>query len=238
MYATTVLLKSNIAFVHIQLSFSYLIKAGDHNLSVNEASQQEIVPEKIFVHPRFKPWGSPFYDGDIALVKLSKEVALSTEFVRTVCLPSKDAGDLATPGTKGTVAGWGVTRSLRRFERPSLKDISKVLRHATFTIQSDQLCSNRSGIRYNSMTAFCAGEGKGTSDTCAGDSGGAFVREGSDSKWVTIGIVSWGNGCAQKDQYGYYTRVYPFLDWIGKTMGEKTKTEDSKLLILPKNKQS
>ncbi|KAL9989297.1 hypothetical protein ACROYT_G003831 [Oculina patagonica] len=204
----------------------YLIKAGDHNLSINETSQQEVVPENIFVHPRFKPTGLPFFDGDIALVKLSQKVTLTTEFVRAVCLPKKDEGELAIPKTKGTVAGWGVTRALERHERLSLSDISKVLRHATFTIQSDQLCFNKSGIPFNSTTAFCAGDGKGGkegSDACVGDSGGAFVREGSDSKWVAVGVVSWGNGCAQKNQYGYYTRVYPFLDWIEKTMDKKAK---------------
>lgn len=168
-------------------------------------------------------------------MKLSQKVILSTEFVRAVCLPKKDEGDLATPKTKGTVAGWGVTRALDRYERPRLNEISKVLRHATFTIQSDQLCLTKSVILFNSTTAFCAGDGKGGkegSDACSGDSGGAFVREGSDSKWVAVGVVSWGNGCAQKDQYGYYIRVYPFLDWIEKTMDKKTKTENSKLHTL------
>ena len=201
--------------------FSYQIKAGDHNLSVNETSQQEISPETIFVHPRFKPRGFPYYDGDIALVKLSQGVELG-EFVRTVCLPEKRDGDLAIPNKRGTVAGWGVTRPLRLGERGSLDDVSKVLRHATFTIRSDQLCLNRSGIQFNSTTAFCAGDGINERDTCHGDSGGAFVREISNSKWVVVGVVSWGNGCAQKDQYGYYARVYPFLDWIKETM----ETED------------
>ncbi|KAL9989280.1 hypothetical protein ACROYT_G003813 [Oculina patagonica] len=195
----------------------YRIKVGDHNLSINETSQQEIVPEKIFVHHQFRNKSLRSFDGDIALVKLSQEVQIN-EFVRTVCLPKKDEGDPATPAEKGIVAGWGITRPLENYERPSLNEISNVLRHATFTIQSNQLCLNRSGIHFNATTEFCAGEGKGNSDACLGDSGGAFVRRGSGSKWVAIGVVSWGNGCAQKDQYGYYTRVYPFLDWIKNTM--------------------
>ena len=214
----------------IHLSFSYLIKAGDHNLSVNETLQQEIVPDKIFVHPRFKRNRLPFFDGDIALVKLSQEVELS-KFVRTVCLPEKDEGDLAIPKTRGTVAGWGVTRPLRRGEYTRLSEISKVLRHASFPIQSNQLCINKSGIQFNTTTAFCAGDGRGGEDACSGDSGGAFVRDVSsslsDSKWVVIGVVSWGNGCAQKDQYGYYTRINPFLDWIKETMNEKKEPANS-----------
>ena len=215
---------------HIHLSFSYLIKAGDHNLSVNESLQQEIVPEEIFVHPRFKPSGVPFFDGDIALIKLSQGVELS-KFVRTVCLPEKSEGDLAIPKTRGTVAGWGVTRPLRRGEFTQLSETSKVLRHASFPIQSDQLCTNKSGIQFNTTTAFCAGNGRGGEDACQGDSGGAFVRDVSfglsDSKWVVIGVVSWGNGCAQKDQYGYYTRIHPFLDWIKETMNEKKEPANS-----------
>ena len=68
---------------------------------------------------------------------------------------------------------------------------------------------------------FCAGDGRGESDPCKGHCGGAFVRQirrGRNSQWVAIGVVSWGNGCAQTDEYGYYTRVYTFIDWIKKTM--------------------
>ena len=195
-------------------------------MSVNETLQQQVVPKRIFVHPIFQPDGLPFFDGDIALIKLDQEVELS-KFVRTVCLPDKILGDLAIPKTRGTVAGWGVTRPLRRGEFAHLSEISKVLRHVSFPIQSDQLCINKSGIQVNITTAFCAGDGRGGDDACQGDSGGAFVRELGNSKWVVIGVVSWGNGCAQKDQYGYYTRIHPFLDWIKKTMNEKKEPENS-----------
>ena len=192
-------------------------------MSVNETFQQEIVPEEILTHPRFKPSGLPFFESDIALVKLSQEVELS-KFVRTVCLPEKDEGDLAVPKIRGSVAGWGVTRPLRRGEYTHLREISKVLRHTSFPIKSDQLCINKSGIQFNTTTAFCAGDGRGGEDACSGDSGGPFVRDVTSSfvgKWVVIVIVSWGNGCAQKDQYGYYTRIHPFLDWIRETINEK-----------------
>ena len=197
---------------------------------MNETLQQQVVPKRIFVHPIFKPSGLPFFDGDIALIKLNQEVELS-KFVRTVCLPEKSEGDLAIPKTRGTVAGWGVRRPLRRGEFAHLSEISKALRHVSFPIQSDQLCINKSGIQFNSTTAFCAGDGRGGEDACQGDSGGAFVRDTSfgllDSKWVVIGLVSWGNGCAQKDQYGYYTRIHPFLDWIKETMNEEKQPANS-----------
>ena len=64
---------------------------------------------------------------------------------------------------------------------------------------------------------FCAGDGNGKRDPCKGDSGGAFVRHvrrGAHRQWIAVGLVSWGSGCAQPGQYGYYTRVYPFIGWI------------------------
>ena len=187
-------------------------------MSRRETSQQEVIPEKILVHQDYNYTSS--VDFDIALVKLSRKVRLN-RFIRTLCLPAKEEGDPAIPTTYGVVAGWGGTRALRHGE---LGNISKVLRHAHFTIRSDDLCLKKSLIPYNSTMAFCAGDGKGGSDTCQGDSGGAFVREiirGSKFQWVVAGVVSWGEGCAQKDKYGYYTRVYPFIDWIKKAMDER-----------------
>ena len=204
-------------FLWISIS-RYLIIAGDHHRSKSETSQQEIVPERIFIHQEFK--SSFFVNGDVALIKLSRKVQLN-RFVRTVCLPEKDEGDLAIPKTSGIVAGWGVTRALRYGEAAHPNETANVLRHAVFTIQSDQPCLNKSILPYNSTMTFCAGNGKEGSDICHGDSGGAFVREirrGPVLQWVAVGIVGWGEGCAQKDKYGYYTRMYPFIDWIKKTM--------------------
>ena len=96
------------------------------------------------------------------------------------------------------MAGWGVTQPFRRGEFTQLSENSKVLRNASFPIQSDQLCINKSSIEFKTTTAFCAGDGRGGEDACRGDSGGAFVREIRNSKWVMIGVVSWGDGCAQK----------------------------------------
>lgn len=177
------------------------------------------------VHPKHR---ISAFDFDIALVKLTQAVRLNT-FVRTVCLPEKEEGDLATVQASGIVAGWGVTRPLGLAEPPAPRDFSKLLRHATLTIQNNQFCSNKTIVCYNTALTFCAGDGKGEIDICQGDSGGAFLREirrGRNLHWVAVGIVSWGEGCAQKNKYGYFTRVYPFIDWISKS------TKDCKYLML------
>ena len=158
----------------------------------------------ILVYDQYKHGSS--VDFDIALVKLSRKVQLNT-FVQTLCLPEKDEGDLAIPKTDGIVTGWGRTRALRFGERPEPPYLSKVLRHASFTIQRDQLCLNKTDLTYNLTLTFCAGDGKG--NACKGDSGGAFVREikrGRTLQWVAVGIISWGEGSSQRDKYGYYTQ--------------------------------
>lgn len=187
-----------------------------------ENSEQRISLKAIFVHEYFNP---TTFLNDIALMKLDQPVEL-TNFVRTVCLQDKSEQDLAIPETYGVATGWGVTKALRFGELPNVKDFPNVLHHSVLKIQNNQYCSNRSmPFSINSTVTFCAADEQKRSGTCSGDSGSAFVREtqrGDDKHWawVVTGILSWGKGCAQKDEPGYYTRVYPFIDWIKKTMDE------------------
>ena len=198
----------------------YLLKFGDHSLTRKEESEQTVFPEHIYVHPNFN--GSS-YMNDIALVKLRKDVTLG-KFVRTVCIPRKDEGDFAVTSKYGIVTGWGATMALKSGERPKkAKRYGKILQYSAFTVQQNQLCANSSSMPYNSTVTFCAGDGKGGNDTCLGDGGEAFVRQtkrGDGYRWIAAGLVSWGEGCAQRNRYTYYTRVYPFIDWIKKTMNE------------------
>ncbi|XP_068708653.1 serine protease 1-like [Montipora foliosa] len=198
----------------------YKISAGDHRLDKEEKSEQDILPEKLKVH---EDYNARTFLNDIALIKLEYEVELN-KFVRTLCLPSKEEeGDLAVAGKYGCVSGWGVTRALEMEEKPKERDYSNKLKYAFYQIQTNALCKNSTKYTFESDAMFCGGDGKGGNDTCSGDSGGVFVREGKRGngyRWIATGIVSWGEGCAQKNKYGYYTRVYSYIDWIKKMMTE------------------
>lgn len=63
---------------------------------------------------------------------------------------------------------------------------------------------------------ICAGDVAGGRDACQGDSGGPlFCKSISNPReWYLAGIVSHGNGCARAGEYGVYTRVAIYLEWI------------------------
>ncbi|XP_015777234.1 PREDICTED: complement factor B-like isoform X2 [Acropora digitifera] len=197
----------------------FKVSAGAYRLDQPGKSQQDISPEKIVPHDKYVKEN---YLNDIALIKLKNKVELG-KFVRTVCLPSKEKKDLALAKKYGYVSGWGTTKQLRPRIDPKPADYPNQLKHASFQIQENTICQNSTKYTFEPDAMFCAGDGKGGNDTCKGDSGGAFVREGKIGdryRWVAAGIVSWGEGCAQKDKYGFYTRVYSYIDWIEKTMAE------------------
>jgi secreted trypsin-like serine protease len=65
---------------------------------------------------------------------------------------------------------------------------------------------------------FCAGEPEGGKDSCQGDSGGFIGAPLGDGRFVQLGIVSWGFGCARPDLFGVYTRVARYQPWVGQIM--------------------
>ena len=89
------------------------------------------------------------------------------------------------------------------------------LQAATVPIISNEDCQqmySKSNKRIaRGMT--CAGYRNGGVDTCKGDSGGPLACN-VDGRFHIFGVVSWGEGCGEKNRPGVYSRVQYYLDWI------------------------
>ncbi|KAL3886431.1 hypothetical protein ACJMK2_026423 [Sinanodonta woodiana] len=158
--------------------------------------------QQIFVHEHYN--GDTNLN-DIALIKLSKPVDTTGTMSRTICLPqAQESFDHLVC----TVTGWGAIRE----DGPDARYMMEV----DIPIISNSMCSyyNDGGIHTSNI---CAGYTAGGKDSCQGDSGGPLACN-HNGVWKLAGIVSWGNGCAQKHSPGVYTRVTSFLDWIHKTL--------------------
>jgi trypsin len=89
--------------------------------------------------------------------------------------------------TAAYVAGWGTLSSGGK--APDLLQNVKV----TYYVSGTQ-CERYSGLDFEKQ--ICAGEVRGGKDSCQGDSGGPlYVKEGN--KFLVVGVVSFGNGCAR-----------------------------------------
>ena len=205
-------------FLCCAVFFRYKIIVGDSVRDKEENSQRTFFATKIIIHPGYH---DDVKENDIALVKLSTKVTLSPH-VRKVCLPesanSSTCCDNLRPGSQGFVAGWGWTQVLRPGETGNSEhSLSAVLKHARFKIQDAELCRNSTNYHFNESLNFCAGSDKHGVGPCRGDSGGPFVMkifQGSEWKWVAMGLVSWGEGCGIQGRYTFYTKLTTYADWI------------------------
>jgi hypothetical protein len=113
---------------------------------------------------------------------------------------------LWAPGAGERISGWGCTSP----PPPIIFDCSTsdTLRHAPVPIIADSTCGSATvyGKEFDPSTMVCAGYLSGGTDTCNGDSGGPLQAPIAGG-YRLVGITSWGNGCAQPNAPGVYTRV-------------------------------
>jgi len=192
------------------------IVAGEHNLMVNEGTEQSIYVKNYFMHPQFSSYT---FNNDIALLELEDDLIFN-EYVQPACLPklANEKEDYEA-GSEVTISGWGSTIGHEISVDPPLNKPEE-LQVATVALISDKTCRKPQyhGLTHFSKSMMCAGRlGVGGVDSCKGDSGGPLVKQ-IDEKWTVLGVISWGHGCAQPNKPGVYTRVARFEKWISETM--------------------
>lgn len=175
---------------------------GEHDRERDEKTEQERRVVKVLMHPGYNKSSS---DKDLALLKLHRPVKLGL-YVVPVCLPARNSTFSRTLATirHSTVSGWG---RLSRFGPPAT-----LLQRLELPRVPLQECRLHTQLNIT-KNMLCAGFKSGGQDACEGDSGGPLVTRYKKT-WFLTGVVSWGKGCANENQYGVYTRVGNFLDWI------------------------
>ncbi|MET8146940.1 S1 family peptidase [Actinoplanes sp. NPDC049668] len=131
---------------------------------------------------------------DWALIKLDRKLDLPTLEI--------SSGGADETGTQ-VILGWGQTgegsaqqETKLRFGSVKIVDdepCAKAYKKIVDLVEDEMICAAAPGV-----------------DTCQGDSGGPMVRQLARGRWVQVGIVSWGLGCARKGYPGVYTQVSNF----------------------------
>ncbi|KAK9881642.1 hypothetical protein WA026_017163 [Henosepilachna vigintioctopunctata] len=189
------------------------VRLGEYNMLSNQdcddtkskcaPAVQDLLIESIHVHSEYS---NRTNHNDIALMRLSRDADLSSEYVKPICLPIEDIPDVE--GQLLTVVGWGLTETGGR---------SPVLKKAILPQVSLDKCRKLYEQRDTIVeTQLCAGGHK--EDSCNGDSGGPLslmVPLGRFSREVQFGIVSYGlKNCGTEGYPGVYTRVNNYVQWI------------------------
>ncbi len=191
-------LKQEIEGIEQRYSASdIVIFAGSHNLD-NQQQSQRIAVKRIIIHPQFRTSAG---DHDIALLELSENA--KSPFMRLFSLDP-------LPKTSVTTVGWGSLSKDAKGRYPSR------LYQVTIPVVARDKCQHASLYKNRiSKNMLCAGLAEGGKDSCTGDSGGPLMlRQISDGNYYQVGIVSHGQGCGRANQYGVYTLIPAYLDWI------------------------
>jgi secreted trypsin-like serine protease len=166
---------------------------------------------ELIIHEDWKHDGDNF-DADIALLVLKTEVDLTQrQYVRIVCLPPANQGEVTGDGT---VVGF--KRSTDEDSTSNEVTLPAVAQAQCFEADDrfHELSSNRT---------FCAGFVNQGKSACKGDTGGGFYQlDRSTRKHILAGIVSASprdpSGGCNTNTYSVFTDVSKFVEWIKEKM--------------------
>ncbi|CAG7824177.1 unnamed protein product [Allacma fusca] len=176
------------------------VNVGDYDLTTtSETSNTVIRVVQIIQNERYS---SDNQDFDVSLLRLEHPVQYN-EMVQPVCLPWQFRSK-SFHGAMVTASGWGTTT-----EGGQQADI---LQTVDLPVLTTQECQKYYGSRITDNMICTYQPGK---DTCQGDSGSSVdYYDPITTRYYAVGVVSWGLGCAEKNDPGVYTKVTHFLDWI------------------------
>lgn len=166
--------------------------------------------DTFYIHENFN---RNTYDNDIALIHLIIPITA----IPPIRILRTTETELIDSGKVQKVIGWGKLKK-------NASVGSDTLMEADVPIVAQSICNapnSYDGEITNNM--LCAGFMAGGSDACQGDSGGPLFAVDSSGREVLTGIVSWGNGCGDKNYPGIYTKIKNYLPWIEDFTGKLSK---------------
>jgi len=175
---------------------SMTLVAGQWKLEENDGTEQEKELEEVHIHPDY---GSAGYDYDIAVVKVTTNFTFG-EHVQPISLWT----NADSPGGNARTSGWGRTSAGG--------PIPNVLQKLDVKVYEDSVCQDAYGDIFTE-NMVCAGNIEGGHCVCNGDSGSPLYTLESD-KILQIGVVSWGNPCANPGYPAAYAEVGAFIDFV------------------------
>ncbi|XP_049615836.1 plasminogen activator, urokinase b isoform X2 [Syngnathus scovelli] len=193
----------------------FLVALGKSALNRSETLEQIFRVDKIILHPDFDNERGN-YDNDMALLKLTPKAngrcARESAGVRQVCLPTAEGRRDLPAGFPCEIAGFGK-------EKHGLWYHSQLLRQAHVNLLDAGVCgaADYYGDKIT-VNMLCAGREDWTQDACEGDSGGPLACQ-VDGRFVVVGVVSWGEGCARQRRPGVYAKVGNYRQWIRQHAG-------------------
>ncbi|KAK8773302.1 hypothetical protein V5799_012163 [Amblyomma americanum] len=102
------------------------------------------------------------------------------------------------------------------------------LRYTVVKVVPNARCADKfQHTGYKTELMYCAY--RLNTDACQGDSGGPLMTRVDDGRYVQVGIVSYGIGCALDDMPGVYARLETFVPWMMSNIDKYASYKDLKM---------
>lgn len=155
---------------------------------------------KMMRHPKFD---AAKFLHDIALILVEQEFKYGHS-ARPICVPSAPVNIF---NSDVVVAGWGyISQDGKAVD---------YLRYTVVKVVPNSRCADKfQHTGYNKDLMYCAY--RLNTDACQGDSGGPLMTRVQGGRYLQVGIVSYGIGCALDDMPGVYARLEALVPWVQK----------------------
>ncbi|XP_077155881.1 chymotrypsin-like elastase family member 1 isoform X1 [Ranitomeya variabilis] len=182
---------------------NFRVALGDHDLSVNEGTEQIIAVSSIKKHASWNS-NSVASGYDIAILSLASSASLNS-YVQLAALPAD--GDVLANNYDCTVTGWGRTSTGG--------SLPSVLQQAPLPVVAHSTCSTSSYWGSTVKTTMVCAGGNGVQAGCNGDSGGP-LNCAVGGVFQVHGIASFVSslGCNAYLKPTVFTRVSAYISWI------------------------